>query len=147
LVNLAYGNLAGGTLVSSAIAALFALGVQDTTAETVWWGWLGSMTSICVFGLCLAANFKRHPPQTAALGRSSRLHAIVTTLTGIAWGASVWIFPTIRNSGELGVAHILVLAGLAVVAARRLTPLRNASMAYLVVIMVRSPSDFLPTAV
>src|SRR5690606_28089398 len=125
LVNMAFRELVGGTLASAATAAAFALALATRGITPTLLVWLGVMTVITFHRLWLAAGYRRAAPRPEERPGWALHYIITTTISGLAWGTSVWIFPTVREGGPFGSAHVLVLAGLVTGSARLLLPLRK----------------------
>ncbi len=145
LVKMAYRELAGGTLASSGTAVAFAIAVGATLgfSSAVLWPWLALMVGVAGYRLWLAqAFFRASPAEPAEFSRWGLRYIIATTLTGIGWGVSAWLFPTLKENSPLGIAHVLILAGLTTGSARLLLPMRKGSLAYLVVVMVPLAARF-----
>jgi signal transduction histidine kinase/ActR/RegA family two-component response regulator len=133
---MAFGELSGSTFASFGVAVALVIGVgRENRSTTLWW-WLAAMGAIAGFRLWLAAAFKKAAPPDAACRQWESLLVGATTCTGIGWGASIWMVPTFRIGSPLGVAHVLVLAGLVTGSARLLLPLLGGSIAYLVAVMI-----------
>ncbi len=137
LVSMAFRELTGSTLASTGVAIAFAVAIGKDTPSLSLWAWLGVMLGIAGYRLWLAASFKRLQGRPATeVPPSWGLNYIVgTTLTGLGWGLSAWVFPTFRTAGPLGIVHVLVLAGLVTGSSRLLLPMRKGSIAYLLAIM------------
>jgi signal transduction histidine kinase len=135
LTRMAYGELSASTLASFGVAmALFiAVGPENHIASL--WSWLCAMGAIAGFRLWLSAAFKKASPPDSACQRWDRVFVAATTCSGLGWGASIWTLPTFRIGSPLGIAHVLVLAGLVTGSARLLLPLRAGSIAYLLAVM------------
>jgi hypothetical protein len=65
-----------------------------------------------------------------------------TTLTGLGWGVSVWLFPTLEYHSKLGVLHVLVLAGVSTAATRLLIPMHKGGIVYLLAVLVPLAARF-----
>lgn len=143
LVNMAYRQLGGGTFASAGVAIAFAVAISNDAAPLAVGTWLAVMLAIAGYRLWLATSFKRAQVAQAEPSAQWGLNYVVsTTLSGLGWGMSVWIFPSIRNGGVLGVVHVLVLAGLVTGSSRLLLPMRKGSVAYLLAIMVPLAARF-----
>jgi signal transduction histidine kinase len=143
LVQMAYRELPGATIASAATAMAFAVAVAASTKNVVIYGWLGVMLGISAYRLWLAHTFKQSQPQCEITPKWGLNYIIATTVTGLGWGLSTWLFPTLDSFGPLGVAHVLVLAGLITGSSRLLLPMRKGSIAYLLAVMVPLAARFL----
>ncbi len=145
LVRMAFRELAGGTLASSATALAFALavGASVDVSFVLLWVWLTVMLGIGGYRLWLTQAFVRAAPTEAAESARWGLRYIVgTTITGIGWGLSTWFFPTLSGGSPLGIVHVLMLAGLTTGSTRLLLPMRKGSLAYLFAVMVPLAARF-----
>ncbi|MEO5961341.1 MAG: ATP-binding protein [Opitutaceae bacterium] len=134
LVALAFRELTHGALASFGVAIAFAVAISKSETGAPVWYWMGVMSAITAFRLWLAYAFTRAQPSAEAILPWEVALIVATTATGLGWGASVWIFPTLRDGGPLSVVHMVVLAGLITGSARLL--LRGSSLAYLLAIAV-----------
>jgi two-component system, sensor histidine kinase len=135
LVEMAFQELAGGTIASTGTAVAFAIVMAPSIASPLLWGWLALMMVVSGYRLWLATAFKRARPQPEECPRWALRFIGATTATGLGWGLSAWIFPTLVDGGPRGVVHVLMLAGLTTGSARLLLPLRKGSLAYLLAMM------------
>lgn len=131
LVNIAYRELAGGTLASGAVAIAFALAVSTEIKSALLWWWLGAMLLVAFYRLGLGAAFRKAKPASEEYSRWGFRYIVGTTLTGLGWGASAWLFPTLKPGNPLGMLHVLILAGLVTGSTRLLLPMRKGSLIYL----------------
>ncbi len=139
LVRMAFRELAGGTLASTATAVAFAIavGASLNISPLGISIWLALMVGVGGYRLWLAqAFFRANPTDATESSHWGLRYVVATTITGIGWGASVWLFPTMKDDSALGTAHVLVLAGLTTGSTRLLLPMRKGSVAYLLAVMV-----------
>jgi signal transduction histidine kinase/ActR/RegA family two-component response regulator len=136
LVNMAFRELASGTIASAATAVAMSVAVSTETGSGIVWWWLGAMLCVAAFRLWLARGYRRATPPAEESPRWALSYVTATTLTGIGWGASSWIFPSFHEGSRFGVAHVLILAGLVTGSARLLLPMRKGSVAYLLSVML-----------
>ena len=142
LVKMAYRELKAGTLASGGAAIAFTIAVCIEMPSTGLWVWLGVMLVFAGVRFWLVAAFQRVQPHAADFPRWRSRYITATTMTGLGWGASVWLFPTLEQNSPLGVFHVLLLAGLITGSARLLLPMRNGSIAYLLAVMVPLAARF-----
>lgn len=135
LVRMAYRELNRGTLASLAAAIGFAVLLDAAHPRPMVWGWLGAMVLVGAFRLGLSAAFKHAHPADNEFSAWGLRYVIGTTATGLGWGASTWLFPTLEPGSSLGVVHVLLLAGLSAGSARLLLPMRKGSAAYILVMI------------
>lgn len=135
LVKMAFVELAGGTVASTCAVIAFTLALATRYATLRLWCWTGAMVAIALYRFWLASRFKQRNPPPAEYSQWAFRLVIATTATALGWGLSVWIFPTLTSGGRLGVAHVLILAGMTTGATRMLLPLRKGSIAYLMAMM------------
>ncbi len=143
LVRVAYGDLTGATLTSTAVALAFGLAVWLELPSLQVWIWLAAMMAISGVRLWLALAFARADPGSAPGADWERSHVITSALSGLGWGMSVWIFPTLGSGLLLGSVHVMILAGLVAGSARLLLPLRTGSLTYLYAITIPLGARFL----
>jgi signal transduction histidine kinase len=94
------------------------------------------------FRFWLTVTFHRAEPHPDHFPRWGLRYIVATTLTGLGWGASVWLFPTLEEAGTLGLLHVLMLAAVTTGAARLLLPMRKGSIAYLIAVMLPLATRF-----
>ncbi len=135
LVKMAYDALVGGTVSSLATAVIFAAALSTQFTEPVVWWWLAAVVGVCLYRFAIAAAFKRAKPTDAEFSSWGLRYVIGTTASGLAWGVSTWLFPTMTSGNPLGIVHVLLLAGLSAGSTRMLLPMRKGSIAYLVAIL------------
>ncbi|HEY1110342.1 MAG TPA: ATP-binding protein [Opitutaceae bacterium] len=140
LVRMAYRELKSGTAASSLCAVLFAGAVAYTHDAYLAPGvWLGLILAFAGVRLGLAQAFDKLTPaqlDPATTSRWGLRYVIATTLTGITWGSSSWIFPTLGQGDPLAIVHILLLTGLTTGSTRLLLPMRKGSIVYILVVMI-----------
>jgi two-component system, sensor histidine kinase len=142
LVRIAYRELKAATLASAAAATAFAFALSVTMPSVELWVWLGFMLAISAFRLGLNLAFGRAEGRSPDFSSWALWHVVGTTLTGLGWGLSVWLFPTWEDP-RLGLLHVLVLAGVSTAAARLLLPMHKGSIAYLLAVLVPLATRFL----
>jgi two-component system, sensor histidine kinase len=142
LVKMAFGELQPATLASGAVAIAFAIALSIEITSAFLWPWLVAMLIASGYRLWLANAFRLASPPPDKITGWARRYTTATLITGIGWGASVWLFPTFTRSPSLGLLHVLVLAGLTVGSSRLLLPMRRGSLAYLLVIMLPLTARF-----
>ena len=135
LVRLAFAELGSGTVAATGVALSFAIIMATRFMSSALWIWLAGMSAIIGYRFWLAASFKRTAPQTEDYPRWALRLIGATTATGLGWGLTAWIFPTLVEGSPLTAAHVLVLAGMTTGSARLLLPLRKGSIAYLLAII------------
>jgi signal transduction histidine kinase/CheY-like chemotaxis protein len=135
LLKVAYGNLVNGALASIGGVMAFSLALTAAHPGQAQAPWVAAMAAITLYQLRLARAFARAKPDPDEVSRWSSRFVIATTLTGIAWGASAWIFPTLGPRSPVAIIHVLLLAGLATGSARLLLPLRQSCIGFLAVVM------------
>ncbi len=135
LVKAAYAELAGATISSTAAAVAFAFLLSAEFTSRTLWVWIGAMLVLAALRFWLSAAFKRADGTADSHRRWGLRLVIATTATGLGWGITAWIFPTLVTGGPLSAAHVLVLAGITTGSARLLLPLRKGGIAYLLSIM------------
>ncbi len=142
LVQMAYRELRGGTWASAGAAVAFAILVDANHPGVAAWIWLIPMLGVAAYRLQLARAFTKTNPPAAESPPWGLRYIVATTFTGLGWGASTWLFPTLQSQGTLGLVHLLLLAGLATGSARLLLPMRKGSIAYLLVLMLPLAARF-----
>jgi signal transduction histidine kinase/CheY-like chemotaxis protein len=137
LVRMAFRELASGTAASAATATAFAImvGVAPDARLGAIGGWLAVIVVASLYRINLARAFHRCEPAAQEDPRWGLKFIAGTTVTGLAWGLSVWLFPTVEPGNHLGIVHALMLAGIATGSTRLLLPMRKGSIIYLVAIM------------
>ena len=138
LVKMAYRELASGTLASAGVALAFSLAAAtEVKSQTLWW-WLAAMLAVAAYRLGLAAAFRRALPTTTPTESSQwgLRYVVATSITGLGWGVSAWLFPTLKTGSSLGMLHVMILAGLVTGSARLLLPMRKGSLIYLYLMLV-----------
>jgi len=145
-VRIAYGDLLNGTVASTGAAIAFAVAVNIEHPSQTLWTWLAVMVGFAGYRLLLARGYANTGPTAEAAAYWGKRYAVATTLTGLGWGASTWIFPLLAPQSALGVIHVLLLAGLVTGSARTLLPLRCGSIAYLIVVLLPLAARFLANA-
>ncbi|MES2694115.1 MAG: histidine kinase dimerization/phospho-acceptor domain-containing protein, partial [Verrucomicrobiota bacterium] len=148
LVRTAYLELKSGTWASAACAVFFSIAVVVEYGDYLIPGfWLGVMIGFAIYRFWLARAFDRLRPvadsNPAIVVNWGFRYVIATTLTGVGWGLSVWLFPTLSRPDTLAIVHVLILAGLTTGSARLLLPMRKGSVAYLLVVMVPLAARFI----
>lgn len=131
VLKLAYRELKDASLASGAAAIAFAIAIGTVMPSLLVWLWLAAMLGTTGYRLRLAATFPRTGPVPRDHARWSRHHMAATLSTGLGWGASVWLFPTLEQNAPLGLVHVLILAGVSTGATRLLLPPRWGGIAYL----------------
>ncbi len=147
LVRIAFRELKAGTIASLSAAVAFAITVTGEYGSSLKiWIWLGALAAIAAYRLWLGHRFAKANPSPEESARWALRYVVATTCTGLGWGLSVWLAPTMSQTSVLGLVHILLLAGLLTGSTRLLLPFRKGSIAYLFAIMtplgVRFFSDF-----
>ncbi len=137
LVRMAFRELASGTVASAITAAAFAvmIGSAPGAQIPVIGAWLAVIGVASLYRVRLAGEFNRSEPKAQESPRWGLNFVIGTTVTGLAWGVSAWIFPTFEPGNSLGIVHALMLAGIATGSTRLLLPMRKGSIIYLIAIM------------
>ena len=145
LVRMAYRELTGGTLASGGVALAFAVGLAlgTSTSATMILSWTGVMIAISVYRLWLVRAFKRAAPTVEESSSWGLRYVVATTLAGVGWGVSAWLFPTLSGGSRIGLLHVTMLAGLAAGSARMLLPMRKGALVYLFVVMTPLAARFL----
>ncbi|MGH7959211.1 MAG: ATP-binding protein, partial [Opitutaceae bacterium] len=143
LVRIAYRELKGDSVASAGATGAFAIIVSLEMASALLWNWLGYMLVIAGLRLGLAFSFPRGETRPAEFPRWGFRYIAATTMTGLGWGASIWLFPTLNQNSTLGIVHVLMLAGVTTAAARLLLPMRKGSIAYLLAVMMPLAARFL----
>jgi len=136
LLRLAYRELEDATFASGAIALAFAAALATLLPSPLVWIWLGAMAASAGYRLQIARAFHRAASTAADYGRWSRHHVAATLSSGLGWGASVWLFPTLESDSPLALVHVLILVGLTAGATRILLPVRGGSLGYLLAVML-----------
>ncbi len=143
LVRLAYRELVVGTWTSTAAILIFALVIitdpssspaGKTSMDVLWW-WLGFASISIIWRFWLAQVFKRRAPSPNHSSRWGFYFIAVTSLTALAWGATPWLFPILREPGMSRIAHVLLLAGVTTASSRMLLPMRKGSVIYITAMM------------
>lgn len=137
-VRMAYRELKSDTLAATATAIVFAIALNLGSAPNavIVWTWVGFMVAIAARLFWLATAFQRAGPAATDLPHWSFQYLCATTASGIGWGASVWLLPTLEQNTALGMLHVLVLAGVTTGATRLLLPIAKGSIAFLAVVML-----------
>ncbi len=146
LVRIAYGDLINGTVASTGAAIAFAIAVNIEHPSQRLWAWLAVMVGFAGYRLLLARGYAQSGQSADEASYWGKRYAVATTLTGLGWGTSTWIFPLLAPQSALGVIHVLLLAGLVTGSARVLLPLRYGSVAYLAVVLVPLAARFFANA-
>jgi len=141
-VRMAYAELATGTFASLGAALALAVAVGFTTGSTAAFWWFGVMAAIAAGRLWLARAFPRAQPESRDHEHWGLRFIIATTLTAAGWGATPWLFPVLHHGGVLGLAHMLMMAGIVTGSARVLLPMRKGSLAYLLAMMTPLAARF-----
>jgi two-component system, sensor histidine kinase len=136
LVRMAFAELNGATLASAGVAAAFGIMLAVHAPSTTLWGWLAGLTAVLAYRFWLALGFRRTNPAPEHLSRWAARLITATTLTGLGWGVSTWLFPTLPPGNALGVVHVFMLAGLTTGSTRLLLTMRKGSLAYLLAINI-----------
>ncbi|HUR60610.1 MAG TPA: ATP-binding protein [Opitutaceae bacterium] len=131
LVRMGYRELTGGTFASAAVAIAFAFAVATEIRSVGLWWWLACMLGVSVYRLTLASAFRRVDPPHEDYPRWGLRYIIATTLTGLGWGLSAWVLPTLKPGNSLGMLHVIILAGMVTGSARLLLPMRKGALIYL----------------
>lgn len=146
LVRIAYGDLVNGTIASTGAAIAFAVAVNIEHPSQTLWTWLAVMLGLAGYRLLLARGYMNSESTAEAAAYWGNRYAFATTLTGLGWGTSTWIFPLLAPESALGVIHVLLLAGLVTGSSRMLVPLRTGSIAYLTVVLLPLAARFFANA-
>jgi len=136
LVRMAYDQLVAGTLASLGAAVALVLAANMAFPAPAQWWWLAIMLVFGCYRLWLAFAFKRTTAPADQAPDWGLRYGVVATLSGLGWGASCWVFPTLEAGNTLGHVHIFILAGLTAGSARLLVPLRRTSLAFLLAVML-----------
>jgi len=142
LIKVAYGSVVNGALASIGGVAAFSLALTAAHPEQSHAPWAVTMAGITLYQLRLARAFARTKPDPDDAPRWDTRLSVATTLTGIGWGASAWIFPTLGPHSPVAIIHVLLLAGLATGSARLLLPLRPSCIAFLAAVMIPLAARF-----
>ncbi len=142
LIKVAYGGLVNGALASIGGVAAFSLALTAAHPEQSHATWAVTMAGITLYQLRLARAFARAKPDPDDAPRWGTRLSVATTLTGIGWGASAWIFPTLGPHSPVAIIHVLLLAGLATGSARLLLPLRQGCIAFFAAVMIPLAARF-----
>jgi signal transduction histidine kinase/ActR/RegA family two-component response regulator len=143
LVRQAYRQLTRDSVASSGAAAAFALLISLHLPSQRIWGWLGYMIVVTALCAWLAFSFARQPKRRINYARWSWMLIGATASIGLGWGASTWIFPTLENTGPIGVVHVLFLAGMASAATRLPMPVSRGGIAFLAAVMLPLAARFI----
>lgn len=135
LVKIAFAELGSGTIASSGAALAFAIIMATHFLSPLLWTWVFGMAALAAYRFWLAAKFNQATPSPEDCPRWALKLIVATTATGLGWGLTAWVFPTLVEGSPLSAAHVLVLAGMTTGSARLLLPLRKGSVAYLLAIM------------
>ena len=146
LLKLAYRELKDATLASATTAIAFAVALGTTMPSPSVWIWLGAMLAAAGYRLRLNAAFHRAEAQPSDYPRWARHHLAATLISGLGWGASVWLFSTLEQTNVLGLVHVLILAGVTAGASRLLIPVGNGGMSFLLVVMLPLAARFFAEA-
>ncbi len=143
LVRMAFRELRSGTYASTGAAVVFAIAAAQTNS---------SVTMICIwlsFSLCLGGyriwlddSFQSAKPSPEQTPKWAFRFVAATTLSGLSWGVTAWMFPFLERDSPYAIAHTLLLAGLSTGSSRLLLPMRKGSIAYLTVIALPMSAAF-----
>lgn len=143
---MAYRELGGATLTSGGVALVFSIGLAQASSPLRAGGWLAAMLAVGAYRLWIAREYSATNAASAPPETWGRRQSVASALSGLGWGLSVWLFPTLETPSLLGVVHVLILAGLLTGSARLLLPLRNGCLAYLLSITVPLAARFFANA-
>lgn len=131
MVRKAYDELKGANLASAGVTLGFGTVVGILLPSIQGWIWLVLMLGMSGLRVWLAQGLDRGVPGSLRRANSERRYLVAVALSGLGWGISAWIFPTLNAGILLGTAHLLILVGLTAGAVRALLPMRHASRIYL----------------
>jgi two-component system, sensor histidine kinase len=132
LVRIAFSELTHATWVGMGFSVALAAAVAVTTPALIAAGvWLAGMFAVFAYRLWLVARFRRSEPAAAESPAWALRFVTATTLNAAGWGATAWVFPTLTTNSPLQLVHVLILAGLAITAARLMLPMRKGGQAYI----------------
>jgi len=131
LVRIAYRELRGTTAAGLAMAiGLTALAASD--GEALRWGpWLALMVANGIYRLALDRGFRREAPADPAMPVWGLRLATAALVSGIGWGASIWIFSTLEAAPALAAGHVMLLIALIAGSVQLLVAMPRCSLAYL----------------
>ena len=143
LVRMGFRALTTGTLVSAAVAVVFAFAASITSSTPLVWEWLGFMLALAGYRLWLARAFARTNPGPDAAPRWALRFVVAAVTSGAAWGATALIFPFLERTSPFVVPHALLLAGICTGGSRLLHPMRKGSVAFIIALMTPMGINFL----
>ena len=130
LVRTAYVDSLYGGLFATVVAVLLGWEMSASFPARIVGPWLAFALVANILRLVLRWAYFRNPVSPGETDRWSRLFAVVSGLSGLAWGWGGWLF---AGEGQAGsrIFVVLVLAGLSTGAARLLIPVLAANLSYL----------------
>ena len=60
------------------------------------------MAAVAGYRLWLAHAFQKSPPAPEASPAWGLRYIVATTITGLGWGVSTWLFPTLEGGSRMG---------------------------------------------
>lgn len=142
LVNMAFRGFAAATYASAATALAVSLVLHTQEPAALVWGWCGFILIIYSYQLWLTYRFKAAAPTPEQSPSWGFRFIVSSTLSGVAWGATVWLFPILHHGGAFSIGHVLILAGITAGSSRLLLPLRKGSMVFLFMVMAPLAARF-----
>ena len=134
LVRIAYRELRATTAAGLAMALGLTALVASEGAAVRWGPWLALMLANGIYRLALDRGFRRAMPDDSAAPLWGLRLAAAAMISGIGWGASIWIFPTLEATPALAAGHVMLLLGLIAGSGQLLVAMPRGSLAYLALI-------------
>ncbi|MBI5769976.1 MAG: response regulator [Verrucomicrobia bacterium] len=135
LVRMAFRELRFGTVASTLTAVAFAGIVSSQASTPVVWAWLCFVIAAAGARFWLAWAFMQRTPSPEETRRWALAYVVATSISGLLWGVTPWLFSVLHDGSLLGAMHMLMLAGITAGAARLLLPMRKGSIIYLTAIL------------
>ena len=143
LVRMAFRELAGGVLASTAVAVLFGIVLFQAAPSQLAAAWLAVMLGLGAYRWWLAESFKRRAPSDAETPAWGFRFVVGSTVTGLGWGLSAWLFSPSEHNGAIAIIHMLMVAALVTGSSRVLLPMRKGSLVFIAAIMLPTSVRFL----
>ena len=99
LVRIAYAELGSGTLASTAAMLAFSIVMATRFLSPMLVYWSLVMLGIAGYRFWLAGRFRRASPGPEDCATWGLRLIGATTATGLGWGITAWIFPTLIEGG------------------------------------------------
>jgi signal transduction histidine kinase len=133
-VRMAYAELENSAVIVGVTGLIYAVALSVIAPNVLAWWWFGTVLILTAVQIWMAGAFRRAAPGPAESPVWGLRFVVTTALTSLAFGALVWIFPTLARV-PLRTAHILVLAGITIGKSQTLLPMRKGNLLHVLAIM------------